>query len=165
MSKLILGILFAALSLGCAHAQQPMSICVQNVSHTGCANEITPSGVSTTTENGHVAKATPGVLIGFQANNWATGNGLTVMAIDGTAVPSNGTLATCTGTSAQTNPCIMKWYGIPAAGGTGQPATLSVFWSPGPPLHFLNGLVLACSSTGPTTLTLAANCTFSADAQ
>ena len=147
-----------------ASAQQPVTPCAAPASHVGsCATELTPSGVSTATENGHVVSASPGVLSGFQANNWSVSTGLTVMALDATAVPSNGTLAACTGTGAQTNPCILKWYGLGEAVGAGQPSTLAVNYAPGPFLHFLNGLVLVCSSTGPTTLTLSANCTFSSE--
>lgn len=159
---LLLGLFLCAPAM----AQQAVTVCAQPASHEGsCANEITPSGVSTAPENGHIIEARPGVAIGFQVNNWSTSTGLTVMALDATTIPSNGTLATCSGTPAQTNPCIAKWYGVPEATSSAQSGTLGVNWTPGPFLHFLNGLVLVCSSTGPTTLTLSANCTFSAEVQ
>lgn len=155
------------LSSNYARATQPMAVCADNVSHTGCSEEITPVGVSTVAETGHLTKASAGVLVGFQVNNWSTSAGLTVMALDATAVPSNGTLAVCSYTNgtANTNPCIMKWYGVPPALSSSQPGTLGVNWAPGPFLHFQNGLVFVCSTTGPTTLTLSANCTFSAEVQ
>jgi hypothetical protein len=154
-----------ALLVGPSGAAEPVSQCAQNVAHLACATELTPSGVSTATESGHVIKAVEGVLSSFQVNNWLTSSGLTIMALDATAVPSNGTLATCTGIRSQTNPCVMKWYGIAAAPSASQSTSYNGNYSPGPLLHFLNGLVFVCSSTGPTTLTLSANCTFSAEVQ
>lgn len=145
-------------------AQETVTSCIQPASGIGsCATNLTPSGVSTAAESSHLVSSSAGLLSGFQANNFSTSTGLTVMALDASAVPANGTLATCTGTGAQTNPCIMKWYGLPEAASSAQPATIAASWAPGPFLHFLNGLVFVCSSTGPTTLTLSANCTFSAD--
>ncbi len=147
-----------------AFAQSPVSICAESADHNNCANELTPKGISTGQESSHVIKATAGVLVGFQANNWSTTAGVTVMALDAITAPSNGTLAVCSGTPAQTRPCILKWYGIGAAASATSPGTLGVAWPAGPPLHFLNGLVLVCSSTGPTTLTLTETCTFSTEA-
>lgn len=157
---------FLAFLCSPALAQQSVTTCIQPVSHNGsCATEETPAGVSTAIENGHVMKSSPGVLAGFQVNNWGTSAGVTVMAIDGTAVPSNSTLPVCTGMAAQANPCIMKWYGVGAAASATQPSSIGVSWSPGPFLRYFNGLVLACSSTGPYVLTLSANCTFSGEIQ
>lgn len=149
------GAVFAAvmaswLWVGPVAAQAPESICIMSADHSQCLNELTPI-LSATTESSHVIKSSRGVLAGFQVNNWGTSTGLTVMVFDAAATPVNGTVAP------------LKWYGIPAAPGAGQPATIAVNWAPGPMLHFLNGLVIACSSTGPTTLTLSSNCTFSAE--
>jgi hypothetical protein len=150
-----------------AQAQQPVVSCVWDQGHNFTTCETTPAGVSTATENGHVVKKSAGVLVGFQVNNWNTGNGLTVMVLDATAIPPNGTLAVCSYTNGtpNTNPCIMKWYGVPIAPSSAQPGTLGANWAPGPMSHFSNGLAFVCSSTGPMTLTLSANCTFSAEIQ
>lgn len=149
------------------HAAQPVAVCILTTGHTGCANELTPAGVSTAQESGHLVRNKPGVMAGFQVNNWNTAAGVTLMVLDGTSVPANGTLTACTYTNgtANINPCIMKWYGVPTAPSATQPATVSASWAPGPFLHFLNGIVLVCSSTGPTTLTLASTCTFSSDVE
>lgn len=166
MMKKIVFAAFLAFCVGSpALADQQVSVCAPNVSHTGCAGEITPSGVSTGQESGHILKASPGVLEDLQITNWSTSAGVTVMLLDTTAIPSNGTIATCTGTPAQTSPCIMKWYGVGVAPSTSQPATVTASWQPGPWLHYLNGLVVVCSSTGPMTLTLTATCTFSGEVQ
>lgn len=166
MRKLILAALVAAFLYPALPARAgDVNICALNVQNANCAPEMTPSGVSTTAESGHIIKASQGVLIGLQLNNWDTSAGKTVMLLDATAVPSNGTIATCTGLQSQTSPCIIKWYGVPAAPSAAQPATVGATWQPGPFVHFLNGLVAVCSSTGPTTLTLSAQCTFSAEIQ
>jgi hypothetical protein len=146
-----------------AHAQQQVIPCATNAAHTSAACEITPSGVSTAVESGHVVKTGGGVLIAANLNNWNASAGVTVMALDAAAVPANGTLAVCSGV-ANANPCVMKWIGIPSAPSASQPSTANVSW-PGPFLHFLNGLVFVCSSTGPTTLTLTSECSFSAEVQ
>lgn len=145
-------LLCAALAGSPARAEQPVVSCAYNVQHTGAACEVTPV-VSAATESSHVIKAVPGVLIKFQVNNWNATDKLTVMLFDLAAAPVNGTVAP------------IKWYGLSPAAAAGQPTTLTDTWIPGPMLHFLNGLVIACSTTGPTTLTLASDCTFSADVQ
>lgn len=161
----ILAAICGAWTFAPARAQTPSVACVYNAGHNNSACEITPSGVSTGAENGHVVKSTAGVLVGAQFNNWNTSGGVTVMALDATAVPSNGTLAVCSSINgtANTNPCILKWYGVPQAPSSSQPGTIGVSWAPGPMLKFQNGLVFVCSSTGPVTLTLTAECTFSAE--
>lgn len=165
MRKLIIAA-FLALACSPALAQQPVTSCIQPASHNGsCATEESPVGVSTAIENGHLIKSGAGVLAGFQVNNWGTSAGVTVMAIDASAIPANTTLAACTGTPAQTNPCVMKWYGVATAPSASQSSTLAASWAPGPFLHYFNGLVLVCSSTGPYVLTLSANCTFSGEVQ
>jgi hypothetical protein len=126
---------------------------------------VVPQGVSTTTESGHVIKAARGNLIGFQTNNWSVSTGLTIMVLDASTVPSNGSLVACTGLPNQTNPCVIKWYGIAAAPSAAESSVLGANWASGPLPIFLNGLVLVCSTTGPYTLTLSANCTFSAEVQ
>jgi len=150
-----------------AQAQQPTISCAWNTGHTNYACEESPAGVSSAAESGHVMRAKAGVMVGFQVNNWDTSAGKTVMALDANAIPANGTLAVCSYTNGtpNTNPCIMKWYGVPTAPSSSQPATLGANWAPGPNLHFYNGLVFVCSSTGPTSLTLSSQCTFSAELQ
>jgi hypothetical protein len=146
-----------------AHAQQQVVPCASNAAHTSAACEITPSGVSTAAEGGRVVKTGGGILIAANLNNWGTTSGVTVMALDAAAVPGNGVLSVCSG-AANANPCILKWVGIPSAPSASQPSTANVSW-PGPFLHFLNGLVFVCSSTGPTTLMLTAECTFSSEVE
>jgi hypothetical protein len=146
-----------------AGAQQQVVPCALNVSHSSAACEIAPSGISTATESGRVVKTGGGILIAANLNNWNASAGVTVMALDAAAVPANGTLSVCSGV-ANANPCVLKWIGIPSAPSASQPSTANISW-PGPFLHFLNGLVFVCSSTGPTTLTLTAECTFSAEVQ
>lgn len=118
------------------------------------------------TSAGTVLKGSAGTMVGFQANNFNTTNGLTVMLLDGTAVPTTGaTIAACTGLSNQTNPCVMKEWGIPIAPTSTEPGTLGVTWNPGPYITAFNGFVVLCSSTGPLTYTAAANCTFTGEVQ
>jgi hypothetical protein len=159
--------LFGAWLSSNATAQESVQSCVFNYQHNSFVCEVTPTSISTAEENGHLIRNQQGVLIDFEANNWSTSAGITLMVLDATAIPSNGTLAACTSTNgtANANPCILKWYGVPAATSAGQPGTVNATWAPGPFLHYQAGLVFVCSTTGPFTLTLAANCTFSVDTE
>ena len=96
-----------------------------------------------------MVKASPGVLVAANLRNWNTAAGVTVMALDATAVLSNGTLAVFTGV-ANASPCVMTSFGLPTAPSRSQPSTLNITWAPG---------------TVPTTLTLTAECTFSAEVE
>jgi hypothetical protein len=146
-----------------ANAQQQVINCASNVAHSSTACEIAPAGVSTAAESGHVVKTGAGILISANLNNWGASAGVTVMALDANAVPANGVLSVCSGV-ANASPCILKWFGIPSAPSASAPSTSNISW-PGPFMHFLVGLVFVCSSTGPTTLTLTDECTFSSEVQ
>lgn len=94
-----------------------------------------------------------GGLFEFQVNNWSTTQSVTVMVLDSLTVPSNG---------ATVSP--VKWYGIPVAPSSATPSGIGVSWIPDR-LYFNNGITIVCSTTGPTTYTPAATCTFSGGAQ
>lgn len=142
-----------------SHAQQPTSLCqpgapggqFESCSTLGRLGGVTSSAV----ESSHVFKTTAGTVSGFQVNNTNAASRW-VMVFSASAAPSNGAKTGC-GTTSQTSGCVAKWYQV--AGNS----TLAVSWSPGPPLLLANGIVVACSSTGPFTLTLAADCTFSGE--
>jgi hypothetical protein len=147
-----------------AGAQQQTISCASNVAHTSAACEAVPTGVSAAVESGHLIKNSGGVLIAANLNNWGTSSGVVVMALDAAAIPANGTLAACSGVN-NANGCIMAWYGLPTAPSASQPSTLQVNMMPGPFMRFQNGIVFVCSSSGPFTLTLSSECTFSAEVQ
>lgn len=154
-----LGILLALLFSVPLAAQTPVVNCQLGADQPGapttCAQTALPTGITmTAVENGHVMKAKPGTVSGFQVNN-NNASSRWVMLINAIAVPSDGALTGCT--VAQTSGCVAKWYQI---GGSN---TIGVSWSPGPPLQLNVGVVLVCSSTGPFTLTKAADCTFSGE--
>lgn len=164
MQKIIglgLGILLGLLMLSVveAQAQAPVINCQLGVDQPGapttCAQTALPTGITATAvESGHVMKAKPGTVSGFQVNN-TNAAARWVMLINVIAVPSNGALTGCT--VAQTSGCVVKWYQVAGS------STIGVSWSPGPPLQLNVGVVLVCSSTGPFTLTLAADCAFSGE--
>jgi len=159
---LIITLLGAFFAPSFAYAQSPTPLCIRNPKTQSCATDLPPV-FSTAQESGHLFKNSEGVTAGFQVNNFLTANGLQIFALDANAIPSNSTLATCTGLASQPTPCIMKTYGIAAAPSSSQSATLGANWAPGPNLHYYSGFVLVCSSTAPPTLTLSANCMFSAE--
>lgn len=136
------------------HAQEPVKNCQPGTEN--ICNLVAPpiGNTASAVENSHVMKARPGTLSKFQANN-TNAAARWVMLVNATTAPINGALLGCT--SAYASGCVLKWYQI-AANFTGGDQ-----WSPGPPLSFPVGLVMVCSSTGPFTLTLAADCTFSAE--
>lgn len=94
-----------------------------------------------------------GRLYEFQVNNWSTTQSVTVLVLDSVTVPNSG---------ATVSP--VKWYGIPAAPSAATPAGVGASWIPDA-LFFNNGITILCSTTGPTTYTAAATCTFSGGAQ
>lgn len=94
-----------------------------------------------------------GSLFEFQVNNWSTTQSVTVLVLDSLTVPTSG---------ATVSP--VRWYGIPVAPSAATPAGVGVSWIPDY-LFFNSGLTILCSTTGPTTYTPAATCTFSGAAQ
>jgi hypothetical protein len=108
---------------------------------------------SSAAEAGHVFKTQPGNLYSFGAVNSGTAGFL--LLIDGTTVPADGALTSC-GT---TNPagCLKACYPISAGAYAGFQLL------PGPPMPFVNGIVVSYSSTGCSTKTAgAANVFFQA---
>jgi hypothetical protein len=93
-----------------------------------------------------------GRLYEFQVNNWSTTQSVTVIVVDSLTVPGAGTVTP------------IKWYGVSAAPSAATPAGVGVSWIPDS-LYFNNGITILCSTTGPTTYTPAASCTFSGGAQ
>jgi hypothetical protein len=146
-------------------AQQQTVSCALDNSHTKTACEITPAA-STSIEAGHVIKSGAGVLASATINNWGTSGGVTVFALDATAIPSNGTLPGCNYASGEySSPCILKAFGLAQATSANQPTTLTLNYQPGPFPHYQSGLVFVCSSTGSFSFTATSECTFSVEAQ
>jgi hypothetical protein len=146
-----------------AHAQSTQKLCAEGVGRNGidltCATTIQPQASATAVESSRVFKASgPATVVDFQVNNTSAST-LWVMLFDAATAPTGGgaAVAGCT-TAATTRPCVAKWYQI------GANSTLGVSWSPGPFLALQTGQVVACSSTGPFTLTYSVNCTFSGEA-
>ena len=94
---------------------------------------------STSVEVSHVLKASAGTFLGAQANNTSS-TAVWVMLFDLASAPANGAVTP------------VAWWQVPPN------STQSISESPG--IATANGIVLACSSTGPFTLTLVASCTF-----
>lgn len=154
-----LAILFGGVSA--ALAQTATRACAEGETPTAgmtCGTLLQPQASSTAIESSHVFKATgPSTAVDFQVNN-TSGSTLWVMLFDAASAPtgSGAAVAGCA-TAATARPCVAKWYQI------GANSTIGVTWSPGPFLNLSAGQVIACSSTGPFTLTYSANCTFSAE--
>jgi hypothetical protein len=155
---LALGLLCGLLSS--AAAQQTVKSCAETPNNqSSCGTSIQPQATSTAVESNHVFKASgPSAAVDFQVNN-TSGSALWVMLIDGAVAPTGAgaAIAGCA-TAATVRPCVAKWYQI------GANSTIGVSWSPGPYVWLQTGQVVACSSTGPFTLTYSANCTFSGEA-
>lgn len=118
----------------CAFAQVPM-----------------PYGpTSTAVETGRVLKPGPGQLFNFQVTTG--GSSGWVLLIDGTAIPSNGTVPGC-GTTSPTG-CIADWWQVAAN------QTLTVFYAQNPQ-QMINGITVVFSTTGPFTMTSSATAVFS----
>lgn len=98
-------------------------------------------------------KNKPGYLLEGQVNNWNTSASVTVMLLDTATVPSSGATV-----------APVKFWGVAAAPGSTEPAGISFSWLPGK-LNLGTGILLVCSSTGPTTYTPASTCTFSGSTQ
>jgi hypothetical protein len=142
--------LSALLMLGCLPAE------AQQQSFVG---PLIQPQTSSAVESSHIFKTTGGTLAGFQVNNTA-GSSLWAMVFDASTAPTGGGAAVtgCTTPSAS-RPCVLKWYYF------GPTSTIGVSWASGPFIQSQTGIVIACSSTGPFTLTYSANCTFSAEVQ
>jgi hypothetical protein len=166
MIRPVIGPLLAALLAfafpGAAPAQQEVFPCAQGISGQGAKSAgclIQPQATASAIEGSHVFKATgPVTLVDFQVNN-TSGSTVWVMVFDAAAAPTGaGAAVTGCTTAAAARPCVAKWYQLVTN------ATINVSWAPGPFPQLQTGLVIACSSTGPFTLTYSANCTFSAEA-
>ncbi len=172
MIRLVQAFIIAALLALCcesAFAQQSVISCIYDPIHTRTVCENTPLN-STAAESSHVFRgggsnnSVQGLLSAFDVANWSQTSNLTVMLVDANAAPGAGTLNACTASPNNNSACILKWFAVATANGTA-PGIFTRSWAPGPVLHFLNGLVALCSSTGPTTFTPSANCTFSAEVE
>ncbi len=163
MKRILAAAFVAAILCAPAKAEDNVANCVWNAAHTVMACESTPI-VSTATENSRMIKSGPGVLMGLDVANWNQAANLTVMLFDTpvTASPQSGTVAACSPTPNAS--CLIKWFAVATANGTA-PGIFTRGWYSGPPLKFNNGLYVACSTTGPTTLTLSPSCTFSAEVE
>lgn len=115
---------------------------------TGASGQALPMLQSTAAEASHVFKAAPGNLYVFGAVN--TGSVGFLLLIDGTTVPSDGSLTAC-GTTNPTG-CLRACYVI-SAGTASVPAYAGFQLSPGPPMLFVNGIIVSYSSTGCLTKT------------
>ncbi len=100
-------------------------------------------------------KTAAGKLYDFQLSN-VSGTATWAFVMDTATVPVNGTIAGCTTAQA---PCLLKAYQLSTSG-----ATIGVMWTPSAVLFFA-GLVIACSTTAPPTLTLSATCFMSGETQ
>lgn len=157
IGRIILAVVVCLGLCASASAQQETTACAFNVTHTGAACEVTPQASASALESSHVFKTSPGILIDFQVNN-ASGSTIWVMVFDATAAPTgSGAAVVGCASSATARPCVAKWYQLAAN------STLTQTWAPGPFLSLQAGEVIACSSTGPFTLTYSVECTFSAE--
>lgn len=99
---------------------------------------LTPVTASTALESNHVLKGSGGTFYGVQANTTSAGEW--VMLLNATSLPSNGAVTP------------IAWWQVPIN------TTLSI--SESPAFTMSTGIVIACSTTGPFTLTASALCTF-----
>ncbi len=114
---------------------------------------------ATAVESSHVFCATPCEIYGGSVNNtnaafrW-------LMLFDAIVAPTGGGAAV-TGclTASATRPCVLKWYQVGANSTVGVSDFL--MYQAASRIPVATGFVAACSSTGPFTLTYAADCTFS----
>jgi hypothetical protein len=143
--------LASLLALGCLPAQ------AQQQSFTGPL--VQPQTTASAVESSHVFKTSGGTVNGFQVNN-TSGAAVWVMVFDASTAPTGGGAAVtgCTTTSAS-RPCVLKWYYV------GATSTIGVSWASGPFIQSQTGIIIACSSTGPFTLTYSVSCAFSAEVQ
>jgi hypothetical protein len=168
MTQTIRNLVLAGLLVVCgflgdpAKAQQQVSPCAAGISATGaqsCASLLPPQASNYATEAYHILKATgPSSAVDFQVNNTGA-SALWVMLFDAAVAPTGGGAAV-TGCTLITSarPCVAKWYQI------GANSTIGVTWSAGPFVQLLTGQLIACSTTGPFTLTYTEVCVFSGEA-
>ena len=160
MRRMIFALAMLLGGISHAVAQQAVKLCAETPnSPQSCGTTIQPQATATAVESSHVFKTSgPSAAVDFQVNN-TSGSTLWVMLIDAAVAPtgSGAAIAGCT-TAATARPCVAKWYQI------GANQTLGVSWSPGPFVWLQTGQIVACSSTGPFTITYSANCTFSGEA-
>ena len=140
-------------------AQAPTFNCAPGSGAQSAGCLLSPTTTASAVESSHVFKASgPSTAVDFQVNN-TSGSTLWVMLFDAATAPTGGGAAvTGCSNAAAARPCVAKWYQI------GANSTIGVTWSAGPFLQLQTGQVVACSSTGPFTLTYSANCTFSGEA-
>lgn len=142
-----------------AQAQAPVRPCAGIADASSCSSVIQPQATASAVESSHVFKTSgPSTAVDFQVNN-TSASVVWVMLFDAAVAPTGGGAAVtgCTNAAAA-RPCVAKWYQL------GANSTIGVTWSPGPFVWLLTGQVVACSSTGPFTLTYSVNCTFSGEA-
>lgn len=101
-------------------------------------------------------KTAGGKLFDFQLSN-VSGTATWAFVMDTATVPVNGTISGCAPTAQP--PCLLKAYQLSTSG-----ATIGVMWTPSS-LLFFAGLVIACSTTAPPTLTLSTTCFMSGETQ
>ena len=99
---------------------------------------VTPVASSTSLASSAVLKSSAGAFFGVQVNT--TSSAEWVMVFAASALPANGAVTP------------VLWWQVPPG------TTLSVSENPG--LSLTSGIVVACSTTGPFTLTASALCTF-----
>lgn len=99
-------------------------------------------------------KKAPGVLYEFQVNNWSTSVPVTVMLLDANTVPGSGVTV-----------APVKTWSLPVAPSSNIASGISVSWIPDRLNLPQSGVLLLCSSTGPTTYTPATTCTMSGGTQ
>jgi len=120
---------------------------------TGASGQALAQQQSTAAEASHIFNNNgggvgPGNLYTLGAVN--TGAAGFVLLIDGTTLPANGTLPACGSTNAAG--CLKGCYVLPI--GSTTPAYFNIELSPGVPIPFVNGVVVAYSTTGCFALTI-----------
>lgn len=133
-----------------AQAPGPPGSSVTTVA-TPASSQALPMLQSAAVEASHVFKTQPGNLYSLGVMN--TGAAGFVLVIDGTAVPADGALTSC-GTTNPTG-CLKACYPL-GVGTAAAPTYGGMQLQPGPPMSFVNGIVIAYSSTGCPTKTLGA---------
>jgi hypothetical protein len=116
---------------------------------TPASQQALPMLQSTAAEANHIFKTSGGNLYSLGVIN--AGGGGYILFIDGATVPADGALTSC-GTSNPTG-CLKACYPI-ATGSASAPAYGGLQLQPGPPMSFVNGVVIVFSTTGCSTKTL-----------
>jgi hypothetical protein len=134
----------------------------QNCASAPCFTpSLQPQTTASAVESSHVfvTPTVPPALIDFQVNN-TSASVIYVYVFDATVAPTGGGAAVtgCTNAAAA-RPCVLKSYQV------GANSTIGVTWAPGPFLQAQTGIVIACSSTFPFTLTYSVSCAFSGEMQ